>query len=129
MVRSLFSLATCSSIELEETEWHSGIIVGLPLAASVDDEQTENDLSEYRQQAKLIFRRLNETSETRCSIESGKYTLQLVNLDFFCLALFFFGRRIWPTNSSSVFDCCFFGCFSMFQLRDLKFRGVSVYSC
>ncbi|KAA1070765.1 SNAP receptor [Puccinia graminis f. sp. tritici] len=40
--------------------------------------QTENDLSEYRQQAKLIFRRLNETSETRCSIESGKYTLHYV---------------------------------------------------
>ncbi|KAH9814139.1 Longin-like domain-containing protein [Melampsora americana] len=51
---------------------------GLPLAASVDDEQTETDLSEYKQQAKLIFRRLNETSEPRCSIESGKYTLHYV---------------------------------------------------
>merc|ERR1712093_325627 len=48
---------------------------GLPLAASVDDEQTETDLAEYKQQAKLIFRRLTPTAEPRCSIESGKATL------------------------------------------------------
>ncbi|KAH9927109.1 protein transport protein Sec22 [Epithele typhae] len=47
----------------------------LPLAASVDDEQTEIALSEHKQQAKLIFRRIGPTSEPRCSIESGQYTL------------------------------------------------------
>ncbi|WRT67831.1 uncharacterized protein IL334_004805 [Kwoniella shivajii] len=48
---------------------------GLPLAASVDDENTEKALTEYKQQSKLIFRRLNANSEPACSIESGQYTL------------------------------------------------------
>ena len=68
----------------------------LPLAASSDDEQvsylfligkgqfqptfrshqTEQTLHEHKQQAKLIFRRINPNSEPRCSIESGPYTLQ-----------------------------------------------------
>ncbi|KAG6832879.1 hypothetical protein H0H92_004763 [Tricholoma furcatifolium] len=47
----------------------------LPLAASVDDEQTEQSLQEHKQQAKLIFRRITPNSEPRCSIESGQYTL------------------------------------------------------
>jgi len=49
---------------------------GLPLAASVDEEAAETELNEYKQQAKLIFRRLNANSESRCTIESGNYTLQ-----------------------------------------------------
>ncbi|EKC98505.1 hypothetical protein A1Q2_07187 [Trichosporon asahii var. asahii CBS 8904] len=48
---------------------------GLPLAASVDDETTEKALTEYKQQSKLIFRRLTPNSEPACSIESGDYTL------------------------------------------------------
>ncbi|KAI0772627.1 Longin-like domain-containing protein [Irpex lacteus] len=47
----------------------------LPLAATVDDEQTENTLQEHKQQAKLIFRRITPNSEPRCSIESGPQTL------------------------------------------------------
>jgi len=47
----------------------------LPLAASVDDEQTEQVLQEHKQQSKLIFRRITPNSEPRCSIESGPYTL------------------------------------------------------
>ncbi|VDC02577.1 unnamed protein product [Peniophora sp. CBMAI 1063] len=47
----------------------------LPLAASVDDEQTEQKLSEQKQQAKLIFRRITPQSESKLSIESGAYTL------------------------------------------------------
>ncbi|KAH9077389.1 Longin-like domain-containing protein [Lactarius deliciosus] len=46
----------------------------LPLAASVDDEQTEQALQEHKQQAKVLFRRLNSNSEPRLSIESGPYT-------------------------------------------------------
>ncbi|BEI83039.1 hypothetical protein CcaverHIS002_0309070 [Cutaneotrichosporon cavernicola] len=48
---------------------------GLPLAASVDDETTEKALTEYKQQSKLVFRRLTPNSEPACSIESGDYTL------------------------------------------------------
>ncbi|KIM45862.1 hypothetical protein M413DRAFT_440917 [Hebeloma cylindrosporum] len=47
----------------------------LPLAASVDDEQTEQALQEHKQQSKLIFRRITPNAEPRCSIESGPYTL------------------------------------------------------
>jgi len=47
----------------------------LPLAASVDDEQTEQSLQEHKQQAKLVFRRITPNSESLCSIESGTYTL------------------------------------------------------
>jgi len=53
----------------------------LPLSASVDDEQTEQALQEHKQQAKLIFRRINPNSEPRCSIESGAYTLHYMIAD------------------------------------------------
>ncbi|KIK80976.1 hypothetical protein PAXRUDRAFT_833191 [Paxillus rubicundulus Ve08.2h10] len=53
----------------------------LPLAASVDDEQTEQALQEHKQQAKLIFRRITSNSEPRCSIESGQYTLHYLLTD------------------------------------------------
>ncbi|KAJ6516155.1 protein transport protein Sec22 [Mycena sanguinolenta] len=53
----------------------------LPLAASVDDEQTEQVLQEHKQQAKLIFRRISPNSEPRCSIESGQYTLHYLITD------------------------------------------------
>ncbi|CDZ98485.1 protein transport protein sec22 [Phaffia rhodozyma] len=53
---------------------------GLPLASSVDDEQTENALTEHKQQAKLIVRRLSPNSEPVCSIESGAYTLHYLIL-------------------------------------------------
>lgn len=53
----------------------------LPLAASVDDETTEKALTEYKQQSKLVFRRLNANSEPACSIESGQYTLHYLIVD------------------------------------------------
>ncbi|KIM67853.1 hypothetical protein SCLCIDRAFT_1209987 [Scleroderma citrinum Foug A] len=53
----------------------------LPLAASVDDEQTEQTLQEHKQQAKLVFRRITPNSEPKCSIESGKYTLHYLLAD------------------------------------------------
>ncbi|KAL0949869.1 hypothetical protein HGRIS_009902 [Hohenbuehelia grisea] len=53
----------------------------LPLAASVDDEETEQALQEHKQQAKLIFRRISPNSEPRCSIESGSYTLHYLIAD------------------------------------------------
>ncbi|PWN41107.1 putative SEC22-synaptobrevin [Ceraceosorus guamensis] len=49
---------------------------GLPLAQSVDDSAVDSALSEYKQQAKLLFRRISPQAEPRCTIESGpKYTL------------------------------------------------------
>ncbi|KIY73784.1 protein transport protein Sec22 [Cylindrobasidium torrendii FP15055 ss-10] len=53
----------------------------LPLAASVDDEQTEQALQEHKQQSKLICRRITINSEPRCSIESGPYTLHYLISD------------------------------------------------
>ncbi|PCH41353.1 protein transport protein Sec22 [Wolfiporia cocos MD-104 SS10] len=53
----------------------------LPLAASVDDEQTEQALQEHKQQAKLVFRRITPNAEPRCSIESGQYTLHYMISD------------------------------------------------
>ncbi|KAL5508535.1 SEC22 [Sanghuangporus vaninii] len=53
----------------------------LPLAATVDDEQTEQELQEHKQQAKLIFRRITPNSEPLCSIESGPYTLHYLIAD------------------------------------------------
>ncbi|KAK0190758.1 protein transport protein Sec22 [Armillaria gallica] len=53
----------------------------LPLAASVDDEQTEQALQEHKQQSKLICRRITPNSEPRCSIESGQYTLHYLISD------------------------------------------------
>ncbi|KAH8106271.1 protein transporter SEC22 [Cristinia sonorae] len=53
----------------------------LPLAASVDDEQTETALQEHKQQAKLIFRRITPNAEPRCSIESGQHTLHYLIAD------------------------------------------------
>ena len=47
----------------------------LPLAQSVDDVQGP-DLTQYKQQAKLIFRKLTPSSETRCSIDSGPMSLR-----------------------------------------------------
>ncbi|KAH0542439.1 hypothetical protein FGG08_003194 [Glutinoglossum americanum] len=76
---------------------------GLMLAASVDDEQvspqndeadlfccsyetlqSESELAEIKQQAKMIFRRLNRNSEPQATIESGQYTLHYVIEDSIC---------------------------------------------
>jgi len=47
---------------------------GLPLAASVqEDEQTGKSILEYQNQAKRLFKTLNDASPSRCSIESGPY--------------------------------------------------------
>jgi hypothetical protein len=48
---------------------------GLPLAASMDDEESM-DLQDYKNQAKLLFRKLNQTNENRCSVETGPYVFQ-----------------------------------------------------
>ncbi|KAM9327263.1 vesicle-trafficking protein SEC22b isoform 1-T1 [Gastrophryne carolinensis] len=50
---------------------------GLPLAASMqEDEQVGSgrDLQQYQNQAKQLFRRLNEQSPARCTLEAGPMT-------------------------------------------------------
>ncbi|KAJ3273479.1 Ethylmalonic encephalopathy 1 [Terramyces sp. JEL0728] len=44
---------------------------GLPLAASMDDEETL-DLTEYKNQARQLFKKLSSNSEQRCSIDSNQ---------------------------------------------------------
>ncbi|MCI4380535.1 hypothetical protein PGIGA_G00241100 [Pangasianodon gigas] len=48
---------------------------GLPLAASMqEDEQMGRDMQQYQSQAKQLFRKLNEQSPTRCTLEAGSMT-------------------------------------------------------
>lgn len=54
------------------------------LAASVDDEQAEGELSQIKSQAKMIFRRLNRNSAPQASIESGQYNLHYTIEDDVC---------------------------------------------
>uniref|UniRef100_H2XU17 Longin domain-containing protein n=1 Tax=Ciona intestinalis TaxID=7719 RepID=H2XU17_CIOIN len=50
---------------------------GLALAASMqEDEQTGKSLTEYQNQAKMLFRKLNNQSPDRCTIESGRMLFQ-----------------------------------------------------
>ncbi|GAD91527.1 protein transport protein sec22 [Paecilomyces variotii No. 5] len=57
---------------------------GLMLAASVDDEQAEAELSEVKSQAKMIFRRMSRNSAPEASIESGPYSLHYLIKDDIC---------------------------------------------
>ncbi|GAQ03616.1 protein transport protein sec22 [Aspergillus lentulus] len=57
---------------------------GLMLAASVDDEQAEAELSEIKSQAKMIFRRLSRNSAPQASIECGQYNLHYLIKDDIC---------------------------------------------
>ncbi|KAL7984699.1 hypothetical protein Chor_003269, partial [Crotalus horridus] len=52
---------------------------GLPLAASMqEDEQSGRDLQQYQSQAKQLFRKLNEQSPTRCTLEAGPMTFHYI---------------------------------------------------
>ncbi|KAI4157372.1 MAG: hypothetical protein LQ342_008330 [Letrouitia transgressa] len=59
-------------------------IDGLMLAASVDDEHSEAELSGPKSNAKLIIRRLNRNSEPQASIEADKYTIHYLISDSVC---------------------------------------------
>ncbi|KAL4608129.1 vesicle-trafficking protein SEC22b-B-like isoform X1 [Arapaima gigas] len=52
---------------------------GLPLAASMqEDEQAGRDLQQYQSQAKQLFRKLNEQSPNRCTLEAGSMAFHYV---------------------------------------------------
>ncbi|KAJ1941561.1 SNAP receptor [Kickxella alabastrina] len=70
---------------------------GLPLAASMDDEQAESELSGYKSQAKAIFKKLNSQSEPMCSIESGPYYLHYLldkGVCYLCICEKSFPRKL-----------------------------------
>ncbi|SHO76794.1 Similar to S.cerevisiae protein SEC22 (R-SNARE protein) [Malassezia sympodialis ATCC 42132] len=46
----------------------------LPLAQSVDEDQS-SELTQCKQQAKIIFRKITPQSETRCSIDTGALSM------------------------------------------------------
>ena len=48
------------------------VVDGLPLAASMDDEESI-DLTEHKTQAKQLFKRLAFETEQRCSINSPPF--------------------------------------------------------
>ncbi|RKP06572.1 Longin-like domain-containing protein [Thamnocephalis sphaerospora] len=54
------------------------VVDALPLAASVDDEQSETELTEAKSQAKILFRKLTPNSEPRCSVEADRYTFHYI---------------------------------------------------
>eukprot|EP00123_Amoebidium_parasiticum_P001062 comp12056_c0_seq1/m.6766 comp12056_c0_seq1/g.6766 ORF comp12056_c0_seq1/g.6766 comp12056_c0_seq1/m.6766 type:complete len:217 (-) comp12056_c0_seq1:93-743(-) len=47
------------------------VIDGLPLAASMEDDSTDRDLGEYKNQAKMLFKKLSDSSPARLSIDTG----------------------------------------------------------
>ncbi|KAJ1942632.1 SNAP receptor [Linderina macrospora] len=73
------------------------VVDGLPLAASMDDEQSESELAGYKSQAKAIFKKLNLQSEPMCSIESGPYFLHYVvdqGVCYLCICERSFPRKV-----------------------------------
>ena len=78
---------------------------GLMLAASVDDEQVETELSEVKSQVKQVFRRLNRNSEPQASIEPGRYTLHYLIQDsvcFLCICDSSYPRKLAFTYLSDI---------------------------
>ncbi|XP_041133563.1 vesicle-trafficking protein SEC22b-like isoform X1 [Polyodon spathula] len=98
------SAAFPSSAGLKECEWRAGrsncasfqaqlkmvlltmiarVADGLPLAASMQEdeqgrEQSGRDLQQYQSQAKQLFRKLNEQSPPRCTLEAGAMSFHYV---------------------------------------------------
>ncbi|EGE07470.1 transporter SEC22 [Trichophyton equinum CBS 127.97] len=70
---------------------------GLMLAASVDNEQAESELSDVKSQTKEIVARLNRNSEQQASISSGRYSLHYIIQDdicFLCIAEQSYPRKL-----------------------------------
>ena len=57
---------------------------GLPLAATVDDEQAESQLLKQKTQAKQLFRKVKDVTEDAVTVESGAYLLHYVQANGVC---------------------------------------------
>ncbi|KAK2829853.1 hypothetical protein FQN49_007195 [Arthroderma sp. PD_2] len=78
---------------------------GLMLAASVDNEQAESELSDVKSQTKQILARLNRSSEQQASISSGQYSLHYIIQDdicFLCIADQSYPRKLAFTYLSDI---------------------------
>ncbi|KAM5455265.1 SNAP receptor [Microsporum audouinii] len=75
------------------------------LAASVDNEQAESELSDVKSQTKQIVARLNRNSEQQASISSGRYSLHYIIQDdicFLCIADQSYPRKLAFTYLSDI---------------------------
>ncbi|KAI9785279.1 MAG: SNAP receptor [Peltula sp. TS41687] len=78
---------------------------GLMLVASVDDEQAEAELEEVKTNVKMIYRRLNKSSEPQASIESGAHTIHYLiqdDLCFLCICDKSYPRKLAFTYLSDI---------------------------
>ncbi|CAN6626899.1 protein transport protein Sec22p [Trichomonascus vanleenenianus] len=69
---------------------------GLPLSASVDDEQ-DAKLNDQKKQVKVIMRKINSNSEPRASIESGEYTIHYLmseGIIYLCICEHSYPRKL-----------------------------------
>ncbi|CAI8022857.1 Vesicle-trafficking protein SEC22b [Geodia barretti] len=57
---------------------------GLALSASIQDEESGRNISDYQAQAKQIFRKLSPQSPTKCSIESNQLVFHYVIEEGIC---------------------------------------------
>lgn len=75
------------------------------LCASVDDEQTESNLSEIKSQVKMIIRKLSRNSEPQASIESVGYTIHYLISDdivYICISERSYPRKLAFTYLSDL---------------------------
>jgi vesicle transport protein SEC22 len=75
------------------------------LCASVDDEQTESNLSEIKSQVKVIIRKLRHNAEPQASIESGSYTIHYLisnNIIYICISEKSYPRKLAFTYLSDI---------------------------
>ncbi|OMJ19241.1 Protein transport protein sec22 [Smittium culicis] len=70
---------------------------GMPLAASMDDEQSDSNLQEYKNQTKMLFKRITPQSQSMCSIESDMYTFHYIiehGVCYLCICDSSFPRKV-----------------------------------
>ncbi|KAK4019957.1 Sec22 [Daphnia magna] len=54
--------------------WIARVGDGLPLAASIpEDEESGRGVLDYQNQAKMLFRKMNQQSPSKCTIETGQH--------------------------------------------------------
>ncbi|PVV02250.1 hypothetical protein BB560_003305 [Smittium megazygosporum] len=70
---------------------------GLPLAASMDDEQSESTLAESKSQAKQLFKKITPQSQPSCSIDSDNFVFHYIiehGVCYLCICDHSFPRKV-----------------------------------
>jgi vesicle transport protein SEC22 len=89
------------------------VLDALPLAASVDDDQPEAEITEAKGQAKALFRKLTPNSEPRCTIEANQYTFHYLienGICYLCICDRSYPRRLafsYLEELAKEFDVCY----------------------